>query len=57
MPKIRKKTEADISAAFSDDVAYRNYRNQTILSTIKRPKPSTSVEARNSKTRLTNASH
>ena len=49
MPKIKKKTKADISAAFSDDVAYRNYRNQTILSTIKRPKPSTSVEARNSK--------
>jgi len=57
MPKIRKKTKADTSAAFSNDVAYRNYRNQTILSTIKRPKPSTSAEARNSKKRFKNASH
>jgi hypothetical protein len=56
MPKLRKKTKADISAVFSDDVAVRKYRNQNIISTIKRPKKTTSDKREASKKRLTAAS-
>lgn len=56
MPKLRKETKADISAVFSADVAMRQYRNQTIVSKIKRPRKSKSVKREAAKERLADAS-
>ncbi|CAN5396416.1 hypothetical protein BH09BAC3_BH09BAC3_38080 [soil metagenome] len=44
MAKLRKATKADLSAMFSDDVVVRKYRNQNLVSNVKRPKASKSIK-------------
>lgn len=42
MPKISKPADSDTSAALSSNVVIRNYRNQTIVSAVTRPRKSNS---------------
>jgi hypothetical protein len=42
MPKLKKRTDADMSAALGSNAVIRKYRNQTILSTVTRPRKSKS---------------
>jgi len=55
MPKLRKETETDLSAMLADDVAIRKYRNQNIVSKIKRPKKSTSLKKKKTNDRFAKA--
>jgi hypothetical protein len=56
VPKIRKPTEADISAVFSNDVVVRKIRNQTVISTITVPRKSTSARKQEANKRFAKAS-
>src|SRR5882757_9045270 len=55
--KIRKPTEADISAVLSKDVVMRKIRNQTIISTVTVPRKSTSARKEETNDRFAEASH
>jgi hypothetical protein len=48
MPKIKKKTKADMSAATADTVAMKKYRNQTVFTVITVPKKSKSKKKQDS---------
>jgi hypothetical protein len=55
MPKIRKPTNADISAVFSQDVVIRKVRGQTIVSTPTVPRKSKSAKKEKTNDRFTEA--
>ncbi|CAN5361019.1 hypothetical protein BH09BAC3_BH09BAC3_10040 [soil metagenome] len=55
MAKLRKKTEAELSAVYAYDVALRKHRGQRIASTITIPKESTSQKKKESKSRFAEA--
>jgi hypothetical protein len=55
VPKIRKPTQADISAVLSNDVVVRKVRNQTVISTITIPRKSTSTRKQQANKRFAKA--
>jgi hypothetical protein len=55
MAKIKKKTKADMSAATSDSVAVKKYRNQTVLTVITVPKKSKSEKKQTAIDKFTSA--
>jgi hypothetical protein len=57
MAKMRKPTKSDISALLSNDVVVRTIRNQTVISTITKPKKSTSARKAETNDRFAEASY